>query len=101
MSKVLKIGEGNRADTVRISDTGPVIKYNGSEDQNITVREMIGGMDSWVGGRQKMLAAMRSTAKRAVPGQVFSTRLESLWYSLGQYHATFTISYFPDEEGES
>lgn len=94
---MLTIGEGNRADTVRISDTGPVVKYVGSEDQVITVREMIGGMDSWVGGRQKMIAAMRATARQAVPGQVFATRLDNLWYSLGQYHASFRISYFPKE----
>lgn len=95
---MLTIGEGNRADTVRISDTGPVVKYVGSEDQVITVREMIGGMNGWIGGRQKMLAAMRNTAKLAVPGEVFATHLVNLWYAQGQHHATFRVSYFPVED---
>lgn len=95
--KTLKVGEGNRADTVRISDLGSVVRFNGNVSQAITVREMIGGMDSWVGGRQAMVNAMRSTAQRAVNGQVFSTNLRNLWYAQGQHHATFEIQYWEDE----
>src|SRR5690606_4312521 len=97
MSKVLKIGEGNRADTVRISDTGPVVQFNGSASQDITVREMIGGMNGWIGGRDRMVSVMRSTAKRAVNGEVFSTSLRKLWYAQGQHHATFEIQFWEDE----
>lgn len=93
----LAIGEGNRADTVRISGIGPVTKFNSAAAQDITVREMIGGMDGWIGGRQKMLSAMRSTAKRAVDGQVFSTTLRRHWYAQGQHHATFEIQYWERE----
>lgn len=97
MSKVLKIGEGNRADTVRISNTGPVVQFNGSASQDITVREMIGGMNGWIGGRDRMVSVMRSTAKRAVNGEVFSTSLRKLWYAQGQHYATFEIQFWEDE----
>jgi hypothetical protein len=50
-------GDGNTDDTVRIADVSA---------HRVTVREMIGGHDSWVGGRPHMLAEMRALAVRAL-----------------------------------
>lgn len=50
--------DGNKADTVRIADTGA---------HSVTVREMIGGgARNWVGGERAMFGAMRALAVRAL-----------------------------------
>jgi hypothetical protein len=86
----LGIGDSNRDDTVRVSDTS----WDGNGALTVTVREMIGGYNGWIGGRDRALRAMRDTARRALmyPEKTRSTRLVREWYADGQNHATFAVS---------
>lgn len=90
MSEPLTIGQGNRADTVRISDT----RWDSNGTLFVTVREMIGGYKSWVGGRTAAIKAMRATARRAIhhPERTRSARVVREWYADGQNHATFAVT---------
>lgn len=87
---ILKIGDGNRQDTVRVSDTS--WDHNGT--LRVTVREMIGGYSGWIGGRKTALRAMRATARRAIhhPEKTRSARLIREWSDGVQMHATFAVS---------
>ena len=86
----LEIGDSNRNDTVRITDT----RWDSNGTMFVTVREMIGGYESWAGGRRAAVRAMRATARRAIHHQD-KTRKSPLvreWYANGQHHATFAVS---------
>ncbi|WP_025157224.1 hypothetical protein [Leifsonia aquatica] len=87
---VLEVGDGNRADTVRIADT----RWDSNGTQFVTVREMIGGYNSWTGGRKVALRAMRATARRAIhyPEKTRSARLVREHHDGAQVYATFAVS---------
>ena len=85
MATALQIEDGNRLDTVRVSDTSAI-----DGGLRVTVREMIGGYADWFGGRDVAIHAMRKTARRALPGAT-GARLVREWYAGGQNHATFEV----------
>lgn len=84
------IGDSNRSDTARISDT----RWDGNGTMLVTVREMIGGYDAWIGGRNSALPVMRRLARRALakPELTRSSRVVREWFAYGQVHVTFAVS---------
>lgn len=98
----LEIGQGNRADTVRIaeiSDRACILSTHGSRTMRVTVREMIGGYRSWIGGREKALTVMRNTAKQALPkgSVILNTARTAEHWDMAQMYATFEIRYIPKD----
>lgn len=92
MSEGLNIGDFSRDGLLQI--TGKSWDSNGT--MTVSVREMIGGADGWIGGWPRVRAKMRRFAKRALPeyhvGQTKSVRFVRTWSSGGCTHATFLVS---------
>lgn len=84
--QALHVEDGNRSDTVRIADTS----WNHAGDLRVTVREMIGGYGSWVGGRKRAISAMRALASRAVAGGVRVSLVREHFDGI-QAYATFDV----------
>ncbi len=84
-----EIGTQTRNGLAEITDTS----WDSNGTLTVTVREMIGGFDGWIGGERRALRVMRDLARRALieyhPGQ---TRTVRTWYTGGQHHATFAVS---------
>lgn len=86
------IGDTNRAGTVVITDTN----WDSNGGLRVTVSELIGGYNGWVGGRTKCVRTMRDLARRALieyyPGQTRSVRTLREWSANGSMNATFIVS---------
>lgn len=84
----LTIGDYSRDGLLQIVDTS--WDYNGT--LRVTVREMIGGRDSWVGGLP--IERMRRLARRALmyPETIRSSREVGRHYTGACWHVTFAVS---------
>ena len=88
----LEIGAVNRSGLAQIVDT----RWDSNGTLTVTVREMIGGFDSWIGGKARALRVMRDLARRALPeyhkGQTKGARLVRTFYADGGHYATFAVT---------
>lgn len=88
----LTVGDYNASGLAQITDT----RWDSNGSLLVTVREMIGGFDSWVGGKDHAIRIMRTLARRALTeyheGQTKRSPLVRTWFADGQHHATFMVS---------
>ncbi|MBT2484792.1 MULTISPECIES: hypothetical protein [unclassified Microbacterium] len=88
----LEIGAFNRSGLAQITDTN----WDSNGTLRVTVREMIGGFDCWIGGKKRAIRVMRDLARRALPeyheGQTKGARLVRTFYADGGHHATFAVT---------
>lgn len=88
----LEIGAVNRSGLAQIVDTN----WDSNGTLLVTVREMIGGFGSWVGGEKRAIRVMRDLARRALPeyheGQTKGARLVRTFHAEGGHYATFAVT---------
>lgn len=84
----LAIHDQSRDGLLQITDTN--WDYNGT--LRVTVRELVGGRDSWPNGLP--IAAMRRLARRAIahPELTRTSRVVNTFYDQGCYSVTFAVS---------
>ena len=90
--EALEIGTTSKDGLVQITDTS----WDGNGTLLVTVRELIGGFDGWIGGKARAVRKMRDFARRALPeyydGQTVSVKVIRTWTAQGGSHATFAVS---------
>lgn len=88
--KELGIGSCSADGLLEIVDT----RWDGNGTLYVTVRELIGGFESWVVSRENVIRRMRRLARRAImyPENTRSSRVTHVWKSNGCSHVTFAVS---------
>lgn len=88
MSTPLEIGSQSRDGLLEVADT----RWDGNGTLFVTVRELIGGREGWVGGLP--IRRMRTLARRALqhPETIRSAREVRRSYDGSSWRVTFAIS---------
>lgn len=91
----LAIGDFSRDGLLQLVDT----HWDSNGTLTVSVREMVGGFDSWIIGKPGVIRKMRRFAKRALPeyypGQTKHCRLIRTYDFGGCDAATFAVSRIP------
>lgn len=88
--KELGIGSCSSDGLLEIVDT----RWDSNGTMYVTVRELVGGFDSWTVSRTNVIRRMRRLARRALsyPDKTRSSRVTKVWESNGCAHVSFAVS---------
>ena len=87
---MLSIGDRSSDGLLEIVDT----RWDGNGTMYVTVRELIGGFESWTVRHTNVIRRMRRLARRALmyPEQTRSSQVTKVWDAHGCAYVTFAVS---------